>query len=202
MPNFIDFCATIRPGNQSVEDTVDELEEFIEKDIADLPDPPEPLRSEIPAGGFESLDGGLKRHLLEIDSDDGQAYIGGRTYDGWVRRGWRRLLVEEGVGQGVLAEISCYEAELSGWGWLFDWEADGYEPVLDEDNEFHYSGTDGYQGEHGLFGMDVAESFAERRDIRPARFAPNTEGGVRKPVTNGIFQIRFVTTVISIFDCK
>lgn len=56
-----------------------------------------------------------------------------------------------------------------------------YEPILNEDSELLHDHTDAYHGENGTFGMDVAELFSELRDIRPARFAPNVKGGIRKP---------------------
>lgn len=118
---------------------------------------------------------------MEVDADDEQAYVGGRTFDAGVPCGWQHVLLHEGVGDGLVAVLLSFNEEHGGWGWLYEWDGDGYEMVRDEGHGYRHEHVDAYRGEDGLYGLDLAEAFAELRDVRPARFAPAVHGGVRKP---------------------
>lgn len=180
MGNYNDFCATIRPRDLSVESVVRELEELVEGDVASLPAPSSDVRRDLPDGGYEAVDGGLERDALTVDRDDRQAYLGGRTFSPLMRRIWEDVVVQSGVGDGALAVVVTVEVEYVGIGMLYEWTGSEYEPVADEDCE--YWTYDHYAGDPGLKGVDLAEAFAERRDVRPARYKPMARrSSVRKP---------------------
>lgn len=155
---YTDFCVTIKPRREAVAAVRDAVEEaYVTRETG--------------------LAGDHYPRQYDLQVADGHVYFGRRDQQGHAFE-WGEQVVEDGIGDGLLAVLYDVEPEHVGYGSLYEWDdgAGEYAPVP----EVVARASSGlpYEGERGGYGVDIVTWFAELRDIEPARYR---NGHVRRP---------------------